>query len=447
MRLHIAAVDTPSHHAPEENELYTLFQHTGTAAPLPYPYLCDTAAGPNGRLYMVGHTVCAAGTAAAAGRLHPPMASARWTKHLRATGDVAGLSIAPDRRGGFYVAGWSAGGPMDFGGTALKRDGGHLFLARFDGDGRARWVTGVAPMPLRRSLLPFLHVRVAATPDGHAYVSGGLNLRSPQRFVLARYADDGARQWRHTRSSLSALDLATDAAGRAVVAGAFCGAPELPGRTLRPRPRRSAYAARFGADGQCEWTAQPGALSGESAAYAVAADAAGGLRLAGSFRSSLRFAPGLYVDGPARHDSFFATSFAPDGLPDWLCSDSGRSPGGAAPAEAATGGVAGKSVAVDREGTAYVVGTREEVAASPHRVRRSRHFITAYAASGVEKWSVATPAPVRPDAACLLTTTASGRVRVTMQHTSEGFCSGRLRHYPLTQRAPQAPRVFRMRQG
>jgi outer membrane protein assembly factor BamB len=127
-------------------------------------------------------------------------------------------------------------------------------------------------------------------------------------FVVALGAN-GEPTWAKSFSGLDSqavTSVALDADGNVIVAGAFSATIDINGTKLESANLRDAFVAKLsGADGATIWARTLGG-AGESAAWATAVDAEGGIFVGGTFKGALSLSDAATYDSPQRLSAFLA---------------------------------------------------------------------------------------------------------------------------------------------
>lgn len=301
-------------------------------------------------------------------------------------------SIVATDPGGVVVIAGRMSMPIDFGGGLRTPLAGHdAFVASFDAAGHWRWdhvFPGEGPDDQVYA--------IAVAPSGDVVVGGefattidlGGGVRKPpnsnQAFV-ARFDSDGAWQWDHVFTSVYGAErvfgLGLDAGEGIVITGSLQGAVDFGGgEHVKDGPGGSAPTSSllsFAADGTWRWDRIVGVAGGFAAGRSVGVAPDGSAVVVGDFEDTVDFGQGPRTSG-GMSDAFV-----------WGLDASGASRwshtfGDVEEDEA-------RSVAVDTDGTAYVVGSVEaawdlgdgpETAIHPGR----ELFVASYDVDGAFRW-------------------------------------------------------------
>ena len=288
-----------------------------------------------------------------------------WRRQFGSQAADEASSVAVDRTGNVYVAGWTEGDLSE-----LPSAGMHdAFLRRYDSDGKEQWTRqfGSAGEDTAEA--------VAVGRDGGVYVVGGAGHGLPGQVSLGdgdaflrKYDSGGAKVWTRQFGSSKrdwADGVAVDGEGNVYVTGSTLGA--LPGQASAGTSDN--FVRKYNSSGGELWTRQFGAIEGNGAT-GVAVDAHGNVYVTGSTLGPL---PGQSRIGTA---DAFVRVYDPAGNELWT-----RQYGSVA-------GDAALAVAVGGAGNVYIVGSTRGVL--PDQVRIGGFldaFIIKYDETGTLVWA------------------------------------------------------------
>lgn len=278
-------------------------------------------------------------------------ATGGWVRRLGGPGDtvIADVAVEPGGAGQLYVAGYF-GETIDLGGDALASAGGdEAFVAAYSGDGQHRWSTRVGgPGGDRGEALlvePDGGVLLLGCVSGRVDLGGGA-VAEAERWTgaLSSFTDAGALRWSRAQGGGATWPTAlARAADRGVlVAGAFEGTLPSGASGISSRGSGDGFVSGVGADGAARFTRTFGG-EGDDGVSDVAAGAAGGLVVVGSFEGTLELDRGHRAQSAGARDAFVA-GLSPLGEVQWV-----RTYG-------AEGWDSANAVVTDPAGNAYVVG-------------------------------------------------------------------------------------------
>ena len=278
-----------------------------------------------------------------------------WAVSAGGAEEDLGHGATVDSEGNIFVTGYIEGKAM-FGDQTLNGHGGDdMFLAKYDTDGKLRWVrrAGGALTDFGRA--------VAVDPGGYVYVTGvfrGAAMFERTRLVsrgnsdifVAKYDRAGELQWVKQAGGQGedrGHGIAADQTGAVYVAGSFHGAAGFgEQQCLSSVGDRDVFLAKYDAAGVLLWVRQAGGnLIDEG--MAVATDPANNVHLTGFFKRAARFGGaqiGSHSPGLLDKDAFVA-SYDGSGQLRWA-----QSVGGA-------GTDQGFGIATDAAGNVFVTGS------------------------------------------------------------------------------------------
>ncbi|HEY9827677.1 MAG TPA: SBBP repeat-containing protein [Stenomitos sp.] len=190
-----------------------------------------------------------------------------WVRQLGTRFTDGAYSVAADRGGNVFVAGYTL-----FGSLGGNNQGSYdAWLAKYGPDGTLLWTQQLGTAGSDRAF------GVATDANGNVFMAGetegalkGSNQGGLDAWVAKYNAADGTLLWvRQLGTSDNDLTygMATDRNGNVVIAG---------------KRSNGAWAAKYSAGGALRWVRQLGSASGQEAAYGVATDSLGNIALAGT---------------------------------------------------------------------------------------------------------------------------------------------------------------------
>ncbi len=196
-----------------------------------------------------------------------------WTRQFGTTKIDAGLGVAVDSAGNVYITGWTEGSL--FGPSAGRHD---AFLAKYDSSGTRLWTRqiGTSNSDFSRA--------IAVDGEGNAYITGsnaggfgGPGFGGNDVF-LAKYDASGTPLWARqigTSEKDDGVGVAVDGVGSAYITGYTSGS--LGGTSAG---HADAFLAKYDASGTLLWTRQLG-TSDTDRGHAVAVDGTGNVYITG----------------------------------------------------------------------------------------------------------------------------------------------------------------------
>jgi hypothetical protein len=285
---------------------------------------------------------------------------ARWTRQFGTAHRDEITSVAVDRSGNVYVAGFTEG---DLGRSNLGDQ--DAFVRKYTAGGKRRWTRqfGTGARDVINS--------VAVDRSGNVYVAGSTegslgrsNLGDWDAFVRT-YTAGGKVRWTRQFGSdkYDAIDsVVIDGSGNVYVAGSTEGA--LPGQSTKGG--QDAFVRKYTAGGKVRWTRQFGTDNLDFISSA-AVDGSGNVYVAG-------FTEGDLGRSNLGREDAFVRKYTPSGQRRWtrqFGSDKDD---------------AIHSVAVDRSGNVYVAGFTEGDLSRSNLGNRDA-FVRTYTARGKQRWT------------------------------------------------------------
>jgi hypothetical protein len=325
--------------------------------------------------------------------------AAPWARRFGGTGTDIGTAAAVDTGGNVVVTGRFMN-TADFGGGGRTSHGGFdLYVARYAANGAHLWSRGAGGSGEESGNA------VAVDPSGNVLVTGsfqgtmnlgGSSLTSAGEtdIFVVKYAPDGAHRW-SMRFGGSNTDIGyaigADAAGNVIVAGSFYGTVSLGGSALAASPYAPTdlFVAKYSPDGAHLWSRNY-IDTGKAIAYGLAVDRSGNIALTGLFSGSLDFGASPLQSANWTDDAFVA-KLSPTGGHVWS-----RGFGNA-------GIDYGTAVAMDAAGDVVVTGIhRQAVDFGGGALADSglgNVFVVKYAgSSGAHRWSRSAGSTLATDA-------------------------------------------------
>lgn len=283
----------------------------------------SVAVGPNGDVvvggYFTGTVDLGAGTSAAAGFVdafvvrYGADGTYRSSRAIGGPGFDAVTAVAVDASGDAVVAGvfegtvdagsgdlWSAGSRDGF--VAKYAPNGTAVFTRRFGGAAEEWPEGVAAGPGGAIAVAG---RFAGVSDfGLMPVASG---GQTDAFLL-RLTPAGAPVWSRNFGGAgadSAVGVAFDAAGEAVVAGYFAGSADFGGGAMAAAGSHDLFLAKYGDQGEHRWSRRTGGKASEQP-RGVAVDGGGGIAVAGVFQGDASFGGATFHATPYGQDLFVA---------------------------------------------------------------------------------------------------------------------------------------------
>ncbi len=291
-----------------------------------------------------------------------------WLKQLgAASADSEAHAVAVDAAGNSYVAGYTSGG---LGGNSQTGQYDY-FIGKYDAAGTLSWLRqlGVAAHTSEA-------FAVAVDSAGNSYVAGytsagldGNSQTGQDDSFIAKYDPSGALTWLKQLGVASqesvAGGAAVDSAGNIYVAGYTTGGLDGNSQT----GQYDSFLAKYDPSGTLSSVKQLGAASKDSAAGAVAVDAAGNVYVAGYTSGGL--------DGNSQSGDFdcFLAKYDAQGTLSWL-------------KQLGVAGLdtEGSGVAVDAAGNVYVAGFTSGGLDGNSQSGLDDYFIAKYDGSGTLSW-------------------------------------------------------------
>ncbi len=223
-----------------------------------------------------------------------------WSKRFGDTNSVYARSVATDAAGNVVITG-HFDGAFDFGGGPLTSAGGSdVFVAKFDPAGNHLWSKRFGDPTSQGGY------SVATDAAGNVVVmgnffgtidlgSGLLTSAGSSDVFVAKFDPAGNPVWSQRfggANDQSGESVATDAAGNAVVTGAFTGIADFGGGPLTGMGDDDIFVAKLDATGNHLWSKRFGDADYQ-VAKSVATDAAGNVVLGGYFFGAVDLGGGL----------------------------------------------------------------------------------------------------------------------------------------------------------
>jgi hypothetical protein len=272
-----------------------------------------------------------------------------WSKRFGDANYQFARSVAVDASGNVIVTGYFYG-TVDFGGGALTCAGlPDVFVVEFDPDGNHIWSKRFGEVGDQGGYAAAAdasgNVIVAGYFNGTIDFGGGVLTSAGDRDIfVAKFKPDGDHLWSERfgdGSSQTALAIAVDVSGDAIVAGYFEGAVDFGGGALTSAGGEDIFVAKLGSGGAHDWSERFGDASGQNP-QDVAVDASGNVTVTGYFMGTVNFGGGTLTAGSS--GDMYVAKFGSGGAHVW----SKRFGDGK--------GAVGRSVAVDASGNSIVTG-------------------------------------------------------------------------------------------
>lgn len=240
----------------------------------------------------------------------------QWVNSVAGAADDVAESVKVDAAGNAYVAGFFSA-PISFGNTNLSPVGFiDAFVAKYDPRGVCMWARrpggrSVALDPAGNVLVSGEYFGTVAFGPTIATSAGGADI------FLLKYDNAGtllwSRQFGGTQDD-NGSRVATDAAGNIYVAGDFRLSVAFGTNTLTSAGGSDFYLLKFDPSGMLLWARQAGGAGNESNAR-VAVDAAGNALVTGAFQGTALFGTNALVSVGA--NDVFIAKFDPAGNVLW----------------------------------------------------------------------------------------------------------------------------------
>lgn len=230
---------------------------------------------------------------------YDPAGNVLWAK--TATGgtdaDVSN-SIAVDRWGNVFIAGYYKSTSLTFGTTTLTNAGGNtydLFFAKYDTDGNVLWAKtnggtgddrtyGIAVDSLGDCFITGYFVSTTLTFGTSTLTNSGST-----DIFLAMYTGGGTSVWARQGSGTGAdyaNAVTVDRFGFSYITGRFnSGTLTFGSNVLTKVGNYDVYITKYAHDGSVVWAKRAG-VTGDNVSMSVAADTSGNCYIAGNFRGS-----------------------------------------------------------------------------------------------------------------------------------------------------------------
>ncbi|HKW15787.1 MAG TPA: FlgD immunoglobulin-like domain containing protein, partial [Candidatus Krumholzibacteria bacterium] len=223
-----------------------------------------------------------------------------WDTHYGSSGiNDAGDAIAIDASDNVIVAG-HFGGTVNFGGSSLVSAGSFdMFLAKYNSAGLHQWsksfgstgteyVYDLAVDPSSNVILLGAFANTVNFGGGNRVSAGGHDV------VVAKFNSGGVHQWSKTFGSTSedyGYNVATDAAGNVYTHSYFSGTVDAGGGPITSAGSSDFMLAKYNSSGVHQWSRGFGSPQSDVPG-GIAADAAGNVVMAGSFKNTANLGGG-----------------------------------------------------------------------------------------------------------------------------------------------------------
>ncbi len=229
---------------------------------------------------------------------YSPAGKLRWIKTISSPAEIRAYGIAADKKGRFYVAGFT-NGALKSGEQATTYDTTHaseIFLAAFENSGKALWLRTLGSYSSDRAF------SVTVDPEGNPIVAGrfgsairqdGLVVKSTGAWdvIVAKYDRSGNLRWAKSyggRSNDFAYDVNCDERGYIYLTGGFGNQANFGNFELKVNGQMDVFVVKCDSDGNVVWA---NALGGQDndLGWSVAASASGSVYSTGQFRNASNF--------------------------------------------------------------------------------------------------------------------------------------------------------------
>lgn len=220
-----------------------------------------------------------------------------WAYQLGGDEADQATGIGVDANGQCYVTGYFEDlaffGEIDL----VSRGGRNLFVGQLDADGELVWVNQAGAAGKAQG------TAIAVTPNGTSIVTGyfdgtarfgpntTLSARGTYDLCLASFNANGDFLWATNTTESAAIlgaGVGIDREGNSYVTGSFTGSAVFGDRTLTNTTGSDIFLAQYDGEGRLLWVKQAGG-DADSAAYAMAVDAAGVCVLVGAVQGTTSF--------------------------------------------------------------------------------------------------------------------------------------------------------------
>lgn len=332
-----------------------------------YDYGNSVAADNAGNSYLTGsfntsitfdpsHSFTSAGSSDIFLVKYDPEGTIIWAVSAGGSDAEIPMSVAVDKTGNVYVAGYFKSSSLVFGTTTLTNAGGNtydLFLVKYDPSGTVLWAKSAGGTGDDRAY------SVAVDTLGNSFLTGyfvsstitfgtlPLNNTGALDLYLVKYDENGNALWANSASGTGfeySYSVAVDKAGNSFITGSFNSntLTFAPLMTISGPANTNIFVAKYSPAGLPLWAKQAGIVN-DNIGYSVATDTTGNCFVAGSFKgSTLVFGTTTLTN--KGHSDIFVVKYNGLGDPLWA-----RSAGGSQED-------AGKAVTTDKAGYCYLAG-------------------------------------------------------------------------------------------
>ena len=280
-----------------------------------------------------------------------------WSQRYGGSGLQQGTVAAFDASGNMFVAGYSYNGSVDFGGGPLTTTFADAWVVKLDASGAHVWSRRIGDVSPSMATAKYQDSRgIAVDGSGSAIITGSwggkvdfgagpINAVGDYSGYVVKYDAGGAYQWNRTfgdpAGSVTWNTVAIDGSDNVSVAGDCTGTFDFGGGPLTGAGSDNAFIFSLDSSGAHRWSHVFSNPSGFSAAFGVAANAAGDVSITGDFTDTVNFGGGTIANQSG--DDLFLAKFDTNGAHTW---SQGFGPGSAF----------GQSTAMTSSGEVLVTG-------------------------------------------------------------------------------------------
>jgi len=255
--------------------------------------------------------------------------NAEWIMSFGGSSDEEGTGVSVDHNGNVYLTGYFSSSSIDFGSGPLSTAGGYdLFIAKFNTAGNSQWSIKTGGTDNERSLA------ITTDASGNSYITGYYesasvafgsttltNTGTGYNLFVSKINTDGiiswAKQSTSTGADIEGTGISIDQNGNCYVAGSFDGATASVGTSTLTNNHPgydNIYTAKYDADGNFQWAANPVSGPEGNQAYCIAADPSGNCYLSGWYTSSSLTFGSIVLNSSAFGDNIFVAKYNTDGI-------------------------------------------------------------------------------------------------------------------------------------
>jgi hypothetical protein len=275
----------------------------------------------SGTMAMPGATLSSAGGLDAFVVKLDPAGNVVWARSFGDAADQSALGVAIDANDDIVMIGW-ASGSVDFGAGPVTAAAEDVMLVRLDSAGSTLWGRLLGGTHDDRgedvAIDPSGRILLAGSEQGAANFGGGaLPWTGGNDAFVACLDANGGHQWSRgygDADDQTAMSIAVDSTGSALVAGSFRGQVGLGCGTLTAEGTLAGLVAKLLPDGSCAWSAAI-TNAGRAEAKALAVDGTDAILITGNFEDTITLG-GAAVTSSGQPDIFLA-KLTPDGSALW----------------------------------------------------------------------------------------------------------------------------------